>query len=1002
MSKGIYLCGGSALAVAFAVGLAGSAYAQSAPARAATPAPAEVEEVVVTGSYIAGTSEEAAQPVDVIGAQDLQKQGSPTTVNLVKNLTVAQSSIGESNRFLGTAAGSATVNLRGFGSSRTLVLFNGQRMANSPAAVAVESVDINFIPNVAIGRIEILRDGAAATYGSDAVGGVVNFITRRDLNGWEFTGNYSNIQHSKGDYDISLARGWKFDRGDALLTATYRRRNELRTTERDWALQPFANNNFGGWSTAANPGIFQTGTAAQLATGSFSQSFADNGCTELGGTLANAANPVAGCRFQFTQFDNLVNKEDHYQVYGQVNFDLTDDWTLHGELLWSRHNVPRERVSPAQSTTQFPTPIVASGGSPGGGTSPYPATLLNQQSRFYIPANNPGLLAYLAVPTNCAGANAAICANAAANGAITSQTLWRPEGYGGNPLFADGADHQSREATAFRVGGSLKGKIFDDIGVTISATYQQNHGVIGAGPDISVTRLQLALRGLGGPSCNPVTGTPGQGNCMWFNPFANAYAGNPELGLTNPFYNSAVNNNKPDLLNWMHLQLTADTYTELAVVETVFNGKIPNFTLPGGEIGWAAGVQWRYDRLQTTAPDFYDINATPCVDSPPFGDGLPTCSGGTGAFTFYSAIQEVDVDRIVRSAFAELRLPVLDNLEVNGAIRYEEYGGNVGSTTNPRISARWQPISWLAIRGSAGTTFRAPPQTSITPGFNKGLAQFNLPGVGSLYRPVLTANNPNLRPETADTFNLGAIVDAGPFRATVDYFRFKFKKELTTETAASLVSTMFPSATPSTWQCANATFAARFQFADGVCTPGNLLSVQNNLINGPGVDTSGIDFSANYVWKDAVFEGDATFGIEGTYLIGYKRGALITLDGFTIAPAINRAGKSELLSAFYSYPRTRANLYAQWSRGTHNIRWTTHYKDGPINVVGASLLHTKDEITHDLVYTGILPWGDVQVTAGIINIFDKDPPFTRSQYNYDYTNAYFLGRTFQLGVKKQF
>ena len=124
-------------------------------------------------------------PVDVIGRQDLQKQGSPTTVNLVKNITAAQSSIGESNRFLGTAAGAATVNLRGFGSARTLVLFNGQRMAPSPAAVAIESVDINFIPNVAIGRIEILKDGAAATYGSDAVGGVVNFITRRDLDGFE-------------------------------------------------------------------------------------------------------------------------------------------------------------------------------------------------------------------------------------------------------------------------------------------------------------------------------------------------------------------------------------------------------------------------------------------------------------------------------------------------------------------------------------------------------------------------------------------------------------------------------------------------------------------------------------------------------------------------------------------------------------------------------------------------------------------------------------------------
>src|SRR5690606_29737217 len=132
---------------------------------------------------------------------------------------------------------------------------------------------------------------------------------RKDLDGLELSANYSFIDKSKGDYDLNAAYGWVGDRGNLLLAATYRRRSELQTVERDWATKPFLENFFGGWSTASNPGVFTTGTAAQLASGTFSQSFLDNGCAAMGGTLVSAASPASGCRFQFTQFDNLVNDE---------------------------------------------------------------------------------------------------------------------------------------------------------------------------------------------------------------------------------------------------------------------------------------------------------------------------------------------------------------------------------------------------------------------------------------------------------------------------------------------------------------------------------------------------------------------------------------------------------------------------------------------------------------------------------------------------------------------
>src|SRR5690606_38609981 len=194
----------------FALGaLAGPAFAQDA----------EVEEVVVTGSFIAGTPENAALPVDVIGTQELEQRGSPSMVQLIKTIPSSGSVIGENNRF-GGGNGAATVNLRSLNSAatgpRTLVLFNGRRVATSTRAIG--SVDINMLPQSAIARVEVLKDGAAATYGSDAIAGVVNFITRKSFDGLELTGQYQAIDGSDGDWELGAVWGWQGDRVNLLVS----------------------------------------------------------------------------------------------------------------------------------------------------------------------------------------------------------------------------------------------------------------------------------------------------------------------------------------------------------------------------------------------------------------------------------------------------------------------------------------------------------------------------------------------------------------------------------------------------------------------------------------------------------------------------------------------------------------------------------------------------------------------------------------------------------------
>ena len=991
----------------------------------------EVEEVVVTGSYLAGSREDRALPIEVLGVEDLNKQGSPSVVQLVKSLPAAAGSIGESNRFLGRTAGSATVNLRGFGSARTLVLMNGRRMAISPIP-AVPGVDINLVPVPAVGRIEVLKGGAAATYGSDAVGGVVNFITRSDLEGFEASADYSYVRGSDGDYNASLSWGRQFDRGDVLLSGGYRRRSLLNTTQRGWAVQANAINPLGGWSGASNPGAYQTfavggATGAVASGGAFTQpaasatnpsrnvtltTFNDVGCTELGGSR----NAAGTCLFQYSRFDSLVDDEFHYQAFAEANYEITERLDFHGEALWSRHVVPHQPVSPSQSTIVFPSPVLASGSSPGGGVSPFPALGANEQSRFYIPFANPGLQALSSA--QCTGVTSTFCTNIR-NGVTTSQTGWRPIAYGGNPLSNDGADHQRAAVDAFRVSGGLKGRLSETINFDAAVTYMDARGEIVI-PNSLANRLQLAMRGLGGPSCNPNTGTPGVGSCQWFNPFSNGIQRDAIFGNVNPFFNPAAvptNTNTREVVDWISENLVNETSSRLLVADLVVTGKGP--VLFGDKpIAWAVGGQVRYDRYTQNPNDLGDIDVTRCVDS--IDDGQPVCRTPTGPFVFVPSGSQSDINRTIEAVFAEARLPLTTTIDVTMAIRYERYGGNIGATTNPKVDVRWQALPWLAFRGSAGTTFRAPSQSSITPGFDRVNTQFSDPSTTPatpLYRPANRFNNPDLQPETADHYNAGAIVNAGGFSATIDYWRFKFKDELTAETPASVFTTMFPSGAAATWGCGNATLRNRFTFASGSsivnaldgssCHPSNFLAVRTNLINGPGVDTSGVDFQADYRFD--LGQSRMAFGVEGSYLVEYKRGALVTLDGITIATPLDRAGQLELISAFYSYPRWKSNAYVNWAMENHNLRATFRYvapsrdrnHDADTVLAGVQPTRVGSYLQMDLVYQVALPW-QTTVTVQVQNLFDEDPEFAYGQYNYDYTLANPLGRVFGLGVRKKF
>ncbi|MDP1597973.1 TonB-dependent receptor domain-containing protein [Phenylobacterium sp.] len=1046
MLKSSYFCGGSILAVALAFGVSGFAAAQETT----------VEEVVITGSFIAGTPEDAALPVDVISSKELEARGSPTMVQFIKTIPSSGAVIGENNRF-GSGSGAATINLRNLNSpstgSRTLVLFNGRRVPVSPQSL--NSVDINLLPTAAIGRVEVLKDGAAATYGSDAIGGVVNFITRTDLDGFEVTGQYQAISGSDGDYEGSLAWGKKWDNADALVTIGYRHRSPLAIQERDWALRTgvdgFKENPLGGWASTGNPGQYNYATTAPVGspnTGFTSASFTgglpDIGCAANGGAPYNISTVIGlrsivpdanSCQFQYTVFDNLIEEEEHFQAYGKFNFDITEKLSANVEVLYAMHDTPNQSWA-ITGPNQFPTPLLA------GGTSPIPANPPSDQGRFYIPSSNPGLQALISQisSANCNGTvlpygvDAASCAtglaqarqglaSAAANGVATSQTSWRPIGFAGNPYTEDKHAHYSYKVDTFRVAGGFKGEMDNGIGWDLALTYQQQD-YTRVQEDISVNRLQQGLRGFASragsadqcTAAETANFTTNAGNanigCFYFNPFTNGMAQSLSNVPANPFYigssdipgfNDAAAN-RAAVVDWMDERLVNKTSTRMFVADLVTNGELP-IELGGGAIRWAAGGQYRYDRVSQNPDSMHDVDATPCVDSPPFGDGQPFCLVPTGPFLFNANLAQYDVSREIGSLFAETLLPITDDLELTLAGRYE-YSASTGETFNPKASVRWQAMDWLALRGSVGTTYRAPSAVITTSNFTRGLTNAN-----GTWRANDQYGNPDLDPETAFTYSVGAMAKIGVFRATVDYWNFDFEDQLVLESATDMLAAMFPGGAAT--NCANPAYAAlqsRFTFTTAGCGRANVQSYRTQYINGGRVKTSGVDFQFN-VDVGEVLGGQMTTGVDGTYLLNYDEDPY-QIEGIS-APAAGtqkRAGTYRA-SIFTGYNKLRANAFVNWSSGIHNLRWQVRHTSSVTQIETNSIglaLATKGTTKipeywqHDLTYRAELPW-DTTATLSIQNLFDEDPPFAiGTQYNYDPSSANPLGRVYAVALKKRF
>jgi len=293
------------------------------------PAASSASEIIVTGSRIRSTKFAASAPVDIVDRAQIARSGASNLADIVQHLTTSQGAGSQGGMTQGVipAQGTVTVNLRGLGEGATLVLINGRRMNPSGASVDTNITDLSTIPLAAVERIEVLKAGASAIYGADAVGGVVNIITRKKFSGLRVEADgQATSKFDHNDVTASAAFGAADERGRVMIAGSYLRRGELVASERDWTKDSYV-------STQGQPGAYIPVSAAGMPLGGARP---DPACANVMGSMLAPSGTNTLCSFQYREFAALIGKVERANVFGSAEYDLTKHTTVFGEVSASR------------------------------------------------------------------------------------------------------------------------------------------------------------------------------------------------------------------------------------------------------------------------------------------------------------------------------------------------------------------------------------------------------------------------------------------------------------------------------------------------------------------------------------------------------------------------------------------------------------------------------------------------------------------------------------------
>jgi iron complex outermembrane receptor protein len=998
-----------ASSVAFAA-LSAPAMAQDTASITSANAPAAEADkdtaIIITGSRIKQDPAKSALPLQIITNADIQREGITSPEQLIMHLSTNGSGADNlaSNSDVTTGAqrgtnGLSSANLRGQGSAATLILLNGRRVAAH--GLSGQSVDVNQIPFAAIDRVEVLKDGASAIYGTDAVGGVINFITKKSYQGLGLQGLSDFTEAGNGNiYRISAVAGYGDlnEQGFNIMGAVAYSWNQiLRGSDRD-----FVNGNqpLRGLSidTRGTPiaTVFNQGANASQPRNPINPALLGTLLSGLTLTAPNGAN-AAG---------SGINTLD---LPGGAGCGTMDGGMPYDEVLW---NTPGAYYAcawdtgraatlqqPIKTLTYYGRGVVKLGESElSVEVTGSDATSAKSFSNNQLSGNTGSLpLAYPLSPATATTYNSvfntirgAFTGNAAQVAALDAR-YGAPIGFRWRCVACGPREYVTNSKT-LRVGAAIEGPLpFNGWDYRSGASFarSESSSLLGTGYFYRGT-LASGAADPNAPAYSGaiITGVNGG------NPFP-GIVGLINSGIINPF---SLTQSDAAMAGLKAISAQGQTLYggRYKVVQIDGSASGPLFTLPSGDVQLAVGVDYRRET--------YEFNGS-------------AAAAATAPVIFNAAFDNTNAltpkTRTIKAAYAEMMVPILPGLEVTGAVRIDDYTG-FGRTTNPKITAKFQPVDWLMFRGSYNTSFRVPSfnqifnGVTISPYSGSDIADpVKCPGgvptsaFGSgqpcaQIRPdIATGGNLNLGPETAKQMSVGIVLRANSlWSASADWWKINAENTIQTLTLRQLIDNA-------------AIFPDKF-IRDGA---GIVTQIDQRWLNAGARQTSGVEFSLR-----GGFELSGTSrisaGLDGTLMLRKREKVTPTtafvdqLGVFTFAGDLGLKWKH---NAFVTYSNSQVAVsLSQIFRGSYANQKLPGIAAGTVVRPDFNARVKPYSIFNfSASYLGLAP--GYKLTFGVKNLFNTDPPFaitydgnTGAGSSWEPRVADPRGRSFQVSAEVKF